>query len=51
MTARELDEIGAESVAGDSFRPLGANKLIVAANHVSATDRGNSGSENGNAFG
>jgi hypothetical protein len=43
MTARELDEIGAESIAGDSFRPLRADKLIVAANHVSATDRGKFG--------
>jgi hypothetical protein len=43
MTARELDEISAESVAGDSFRPLRANKLIVATNHVSATDRGKFG--------
>ena len=39
MTPGKLDEIGAEPVAGDSPRPFRVNKLIVATDNVSATDR------------
>lgn len=39
MTPRELDDVRAEPIASDSPRPLGINKLIVAANHVSRTNR------------
>lgn len=43
MTPRELDDVSVESIASDSPRPLGTNKLIVVANHVSRTNRGKIG--------
>jgi hypothetical protein len=38
MTTRELDEIGAEPVTSDSFRPLRANQLVIATDDVRTRD-------------
>lgn len=39
MTTRKLNEVRAESVAGDPLPPLAGDHLIFATNDVSATDR------------
>ena len=43
MTPGKLDEIGAKSVASNSPRPIGADELVIAANHGSTTNRGEFG--------